>query len=70
MINQSQTTPKEAQFKQVALKKTYIIQLVSKNVQVPDNDEISIIYLHMEKNGIEILWSLTIYFLSKWLLTL
>ena len=70
MINQSQTTPKEAQFKQVALKKTYIIQLVSKNVQVPDNDEISIIYLRMKKNGVEILFSLTIYFLSKWLLTL
>ena len=63
MINQSQTTPKEAQFKQVALKKTYIIQLVSKNVQVPDNDEISIIYLRMKKNGVEKLFSLTIYFL-------
>ena len=70
MINQSQTTPKEVQFKQVALKKTYIIQLVYENVQVPDNDEISIIYLPMKKNGVEILLSLTIYFLSKWLLTL
>ena len=70
MINQSQTTPKEVQFKQVALKKTYIIQLVSENIQVPDNDEISIIYLRMKKNGVEILLSLTIYFLSKWLLTL
>ena len=70
MINQSQTTPKEVQFKQVALKKTYIIQLVSENIQVPDNDEISIIYLRMKKNGVEILFSLTIYFLSKWLLTL
>ena len=70
MINQSQTTPKEVQFKQVALKKTYIIQLVSENIQVPDNDEISIIYLPMKKNGVEILLSLTIYFLSKWLLTL
>ena len=70
MINQSQTTPKEVQFKQVALKKTYIIQLVYENVQVPDNDEISIIYLRMKKNGVEILLSLTIYFLSKWLLTL
>ena len=70
MINQSQTTPKEVQFKQVALKKTYIIQLVYENVQVPDNDEISIIYLPMKKNRVEILLSLTIYFLSKWLLTL
>ena len=70
MINQSQTTPKEVQFKQVALKKTYIIQLVFENIQVPDNDEISIIYLPMKKNGVEILLSLTIYFLSKWLLTL
>ena len=70
MINQSQTTPKEVQFKQVALKKTYIIQLVYENVQVPDNDEISIISLRMKKNGVEILLSLTIYFLSKWLLTL
>ena len=49
MTNQSQTPPKEAQFKLVALWETYIIQLASKKVQVLDNDEISIIYLHMEK---------------------
>ena len=69
MIDQSQTTPEEAQFKQVALREAYILQLTLKLVQVPDNDEISIIYLYMEKNGIEILLSLTTYFLSNWLLT-
>ena len=52
-------------FKQVALKEAYIIQLASKKVQVLDNYEISIIYLHMEKNGVEILLSLTIYFFSS-----
>ena len=65
MINQSQAAPEEAQFKQVALGEAYIFQLVLENVQVLDNDEISIIYLYMEKNGIEILLSLAIYFLSK-----
>ena len=68
MIDQSQTAPQEAQFKQVALGNTYVLQLAPKKVQVPNIDEISIIYLYMEKNGIEILLSLTIYFLSKWLL--
>ena len=69
MIDQSQVVPKEAQFKQAAIGKAYIIQLAPENVQLPDNDEISIIYLHMKKNGIEILLSLTMYFLSKWSLT-
>ena len=32
------------------------MQLAPKKVQVPNNDEISIIYLYMEKNGIEILF--------------
>ena len=65
MIDQSQATPEEAQFKQVALGKAYVLQLAPKKVQVPNTDEISIIYLYMKKNGIEILLSLTIYFLSK-----
>ena len=64
----SQAAPEEAQFKQVALWEAYVLQLAPKNVQVPDNDEISIIYLYMEKNDIEILFSLTICFLSKCLL--
>ena len=41
------------------------LQLAIEKVQVPNIGEISIIYLYMEKNGIEILLSLTIYFLSK-----
>ena len=57
MIDQSQATPEEAQFKQVALWETYILQLALEKVQIPDIDEISIIYLYMEKNGIEILLS-------------
>ena len=65
MTNQSQTAPKEAHFKQVALWDAYVLQLAPKNVRVPDIDEISIIYLFIEKNGIEVLLSLTIYFLSK-----
>ena len=65
MTNQSQAVPKEAQFKQVALWEAYIIQLAPEKVQAPDNNEISIIYLHMKKNGIKIFLSLTIYFLSK-----
>ena len=65
MTDQSQTAPKEAHFKQVALWDAYVLQLAPKNVQVPDIDEISIIYLYMEKNGIGILLSLTMYFLSK-----
>ena len=65
MVDQSQATPKEAQFKQVTLWETYVLQLAPKKVQVLDIDEISIIYLYMEKNGIEILLLLTIYFLSK-----
>ena len=69
MIDQFQAAPEEAQFKQVALGDTYILQLALEKVQVPSIDEISIIYLYMEKNGIEILLSLTIYFLSKWLFT-
>ena len=69
MIGQSQVAPKEIQFKQITLEEAYIIQLAPKKVQVPNNDEISIIYLHMEKNGIEILFSLIRYFLSKWSLT-
>ena len=69
MTDQSQTAPQEAQFKLVALGDTYILQLALENVQVLDIDEISIIYLYMEKNGIEILLSLIIYFLCKWLLT-
>ena len=69
MADQSQAVLKEAQFKQVALREAYILQLTLEQVQVPDNDEISIIYLYMEKNVIEILLSLTTYFLSKWLWT-
>ena len=45
--------PEEAQFKHVALGETYIIQLPLEKIQVPNNDEISIIYLYMEKNGIK-----------------
>ena len=70
IIDQSQVAPEEAQFKQIALWKAYVLQLAPEKVQVPDNDEISIIYLYMEKNDIEILLSLTIYFLSKCLLAL
>ena len=44
---------------QVAIEEAYFIQLAPKEVQVPDNDEILIIYLHMKKNGIEILLLLT-----------
>ena len=69
MTYQSQANPEEAQFKQVALREAYIFQLALEEVQVLNNDEISVIYLYMEKNGFEILLSLTIYFLSKWLLT-
>ena len=65
MADQSQATPKEPQFKQVALWEAYVLQLAIEKVQVPNIGEISIIYLYMEKNGIEILLSLTIYFLSK-----
>ena len=65
MTYQSQTTPKEAHFKQVALEEAYVLQLVHENVQIADIDEISIIYLFMEKNRIKIILSLTIYFLSK-----
>ena len=57
--------PEEAQFKQVALWEACILQLAPKNIWVPDIDEISIIYLFIEKNGIEILLSLAIYFISK-----
>ena len=64
MTDQSQATPEETQFKQVALWEAYVLQLALEKVQVPDIDEISIIYLYMEKNGIEMLLSLTIYFLS------
>ena len=49
ITDQSQVAPEEA----------YFIQLAPKEVQVPDNDEILIIYLHMKKNGIEILLLLT-----------
>ena len=45
MTDQSQTAPKEAHFKQVALWDAYVLQLAPKNVQVPDIDEISIICL-------------------------
>ena len=69
MTYQSQANPEEAQFKQVTLREAYIFQLALEEVQVLNNDEISVIYLYMEKNGFEILFSLTIYFLSKWLLT-
>ena len=48
MADQSQAVLKEAQFKQVALREAYILQLTLEQVQVPDNDEISIIYLYME----------------------
>ena len=65
MTYQSQADPEEAQFKQVALREAYILQLALEEVQVLNNDEISVIYLYMEKNGFEILFSLTIYFLSK-----
>ena len=51
MTDQSQTAPKEAHFKQVALWDAYVLQLAPKNVRVPDIDDISIIYLHMEKKG-------------------
>ena len=47
MIDQSQATPEEAQFKQVALWETYILQLALEKVQVPHIDEISIIYLYI-----------------------
>ena len=60
MIDQFQVALEEAQFKQVALWETYVLQLAHKKWQIPDIDEISIIYLYMEKNGIEILLSLTI----------
>ena len=65
MTNQSQATLKEAQFKQVALWEAYVLQLAPEKVQVFYIGEISVIYLYMEKNGIKILLSLTIYFLSK-----
>ena len=65
MTDQSQVAPKEAQFKQVALWEAYILQSTPEKVQVPNNDEISIIYLYIEKNGIEILLSLKIYFIFK-----
>ena len=55
MIDQSQVAPKEAQFKQIALWKAYVLQLAPEKVQVPYIDEISIIYIYIEKNGIEIL---------------
>ena len=45
MIDQSQVALEEAQFKQVALWKAYVLQLALKKVQVPDIDEISIICL-------------------------
>ena len=65
MIDQSQAAPEEAQFKQVALWEACILQLAPEKVLIPDINEISIIYLFIEKNGIEVLLSLTIYFLSK-----
>ena len=49
IIDQSQVAPEEAQFKQIALWKAYVLQLAPEKVQVPDIDDISIIYLHMEK---------------------
>ena len=55
MTDQSQVAPEEAQFKQIALWKAYVLQLAPEKVQVTDIDEISIIYLYIEKNGIEIL---------------
>ena len=45
MIDQSQAALEETRFKQVALWKAYVLQLALKKVQVPDIDEISIIYL-------------------------
>ena len=45
MTDQSQTAPKEAQFKQIAIGEAYVLQSAHENVQVPNNDEISIIYL-------------------------
>ena len=65
MTDQSQTAPKEAHFKQVALWDAYVLQLAPKKVQIPNIDEIPIIYLYIEKNRIEILLSLTIYLLFK-----
>ena len=47
MIDQSQATPEETQFKQVALWEAYVLQLALEKVQVPDIDEISIIYLYI-----------------------
>ena len=55
MTNQSQATLEDAQFKQVALWEAFVLHLAPKKVKVPNNDEISIIYLYMEKNEIEIL---------------
>ena len=46
------------------MEKAYVLQVAPKKIQVLDNDKISIIYLYMEKNGIEILLSLIIYFLT------
>ena len=45
MTDQSQAAPKEAQFKQIAIGEAYVLQSAHENVQVPNNDEISIIYL-------------------------
>ena len=47
MTDQSQATPEETQFKQVALWEAYVLQLALEKVQVPDIDEISIIYLYI-----------------------
>ena len=64
MIDHSQADLEEAQFKQVTLWEAHVLQLAPEKVLISDIDEISITYLYMEKNGIEMLLSLTIYFLS------
>ena len=47
MTDRSQATIEEAQFKRVTLWKTYVLQLAPEKVQVPDIDEVSIIYLYI-----------------------
>ena len=64
MTDQSQAALEEAQFKQVTLREAYIFQLALEEVQVLNNDEISVIYLVMKKK-LKYSYSLRIYFLSK-----
>ena len=68
-LEETQIIPKaieEAHIEQEALEGAHIKQEVPEKAHVPENYEILVSYVHMGKNGIQIILLLTIFMLFKW----